>query len=160
MASRAINLLTIRMQQLYYRFDYEMKKAGLFYIITCTARTTKEQVALYAQGRQELEEVNELRNSAGMPPITNAENQRRVTWTLKSEHLIDLDDTDISNNLSRAFDIAMVGKGGKAHWDIKVSVNENDIPDYIEAGQIGEKVGLVWGGRWKSPDYPHFQQPK
>lgn len=159
MSSRAINMLTIRMQQLFYRFDYEMRKAGLFYIVTCTARTVKEQVALYAQGRQELDEVNTLRKIAGMPEITEVENHRKVTWTLKSEHLIDLDDTDINNNLSRAFDIAL-SKDGKVYWDIKVSVNDNDIPDYIEAGQIGEKVGLVWGGRWKSPDYPHFQQPK
>lgn len=69
----------------------------------------------------------------------------KVTWTKKSKH------TDRT-----AFDIALL-KGAKAHWDVKVSVNGNEVPDYIEAGEIGESVGLVWGGRWKSPDYVHFQ---
>jgi peptidoglycan LD-endopeptidase CwlK len=24
-------------------------------------------------------------------------------------------------------------------------------------GPIGERLGLAWAGRWKSPDFPHFQ---
>ena len=33
-----------------------------------------------------------------------------------------------------------------------------DSPLYLEAGPIGESVGLSWGGRWKSiKDYPHFE---
>jgi hypothetical protein len=42
-------------------------------------------------------------------------------------------------------------------WDTKIDVDADHIPDYEEAGKIGESVGLVWGGRWKIPDYPHFQ---
>lgn len=37
--------------------------------------------------------------------------------------------------------------------------------DYIDSndtglqwlGPIGERLGLAWGGKWSSPDYPHFQ---
>ena len=68
-----------------------------------------------------------------------------VTWTLKSRHL-----------LGEAFDIAIL-KDGKPVWDTKVDVNKDGIFDYLEAGQIGEEIGLVWGGRWAKPDYPHFQ---
>lgn len=30
-----------------------------------------------------------------------------------------------------------------------------------QAGEIGEKLGLEWGGRWKTlQDRPHFQRPR
>jgi|WetSurSiteA1Bulk_404760.scaffolds.fasta_scaffold02632_8 peptidoglycan LD-endopeptidase CwlK len=68
-----------------------------------------------------------------------------VTWTQHSRH-----------TQRDAFDIALLNKG-TAHWDTKEDLNENSIPDYTEAGLIGESVGLVWGGRWKNRDLPHFQ---
>ena len=70
-----------------------------------------------------------------------------VTWTHKSKHI-----------QGKAFDIVIL-KDGKAIWDLKVNVNKNDIPDYAEAGAIGERCGLEWGGSWtaKKKDYPHFQ---
>jgi peptidoglycan L-alanyl-D-glutamate endopeptidase CwlK len=77
-----------------------------------------------------------------------------VTWTLKSRHID-----------GEAFDIAILADG-QPTWDPKVSVNDNDDPDYLEAGQIGESIGLEWGGRFKDgkgrprPDAPHFQLPK
>ncbi|QZA80167.1 M15 family metallopeptidase [Deefgea piscis] len=27
-------------------------------------------------------------------------------------------------------------------------------------GPIGERHGLAWAGRWKTPDYPHFERKK
>ncbi len=68
-----------------------------------------------------------------------------VTWTTLSKH------TD-----RIAFDIC-INRDGAACWDVKVDVNKDGIPDYEEAGKIGESVGLTWGGRWKTPDRPHFQ---
>jgi len=159
MASRNIDDLVPEMQTLFYTFQNKMNIAGIAFIVTCTARNVKEQVALYAQGRQSLDEVNNLRAMAGLPSITEEENARKVTWTLQSKHLIDLDDGDPNNDKARAFDIAIL-KDKKATWDIKVDVNNDDIPDYQEAGQIGESVGLMWGGSWqKKPDYPHFELP-
>ena len=69
----------------------------------------------------------------------------KVTWTTLSRH------TDRA-----AFDI-VINRDGKPCWDVKVDLNDNEIPDYEEAGRIGENVGLTWGGRWKTPDRPHFQ---
>lgn len=77
-----------------------------------------------------------------------------VTWTLKSRHIA-----------GEAFDIAIL-KNGKPTWDTKISVNNNDIPDYEEAGRIGESLGLIWGGKFKNkkgeprPDYCHFELKK
>jgi peptidoglycan L-alanyl-D-glutamate endopeptidase CwlK len=69
-----------------------------------------------------------------------------VTWTHTSRH-----------TQRDAFDIAIL-KDGKPTWDVKVSVDGDDIPDYQEVGAIGKLVGLNWGGSWaKNKDYPHFQ---
>lgn len=69
-----------------------------------------------------------------------------VTWTLKSLHIDGL-----------AFDFVII-KDKKPCWDLKADVNDNDIPDYLEAGRIAEEVGLEWGGSWKkTKDYPHCQ---
>ena len=79
---------------------------------------------------------------------------KKVTWTLKSKHIDGL-----------AFDI-VICKAGIPQWDVKVDVDEDGIPDYTEAGQIGESIGLKWGGRWRdskgrpNPDFPHFELPE
>ncbi len=69
----------------------------------------------------------------------------KVTWTTLSQHTSRV-----------AFDI-VIARDGKPCWDIKVDVNGDHLPDYQQAGEIGESVGLTWGGRWKTPDRPHFQ---
>lgn len=71
---------------------------------------------------------------------------RKVTWTRHSKH------TD-----RMAFDIAVLNESNQPTWDTKADIDKDNIDDYLELGEIGEQVGLVWGGRWKSPDYPHFQ---
>jgi len=70
---------------------------------------------------------------------------RVVTWTRKSKHIE-----------GRAFDIAIL-KDGKPVWDLKADINDDHIPDYDQAGEIGESVGLRWGGRFKNPDRPHYE---
>lgn len=70
---------------------------------------------------------------------------RKVTWTLKSKHCE-----------RKAFDIVII-KNGKPLWDTNIDTNDNDLSDWFEAGKIGESVGLIWGGRFKNPDMPHFE---
>jgi len=156
MASRELKDLVPELETKAKQFLEECKRKGINVIITRTACNIKEQIALYAQGRQSLKETNELRRIAGLPPITEWENKRKVTWTLKSKHLVNYDDADKTNDKAKAFDFVIV-KDNKAVWDIKVDINKNQIPDYLEAGRIGESLGLKWGGRWKKPDYPHFE---
>lgn len=64
----------------------------------------------------------------------------KVTWTLKSRHLT-----------GRAIDIALF-QGKNVVWESK---------HYTRAGEIGEELGLIWGGRWKGgkTDKPHFELP-
>lgn len=146
---RDLKLLTPEAFAAHAEFAWKMAAAGLNYVVTSTLRTPEEQRALYAQGREPLAAVNALRKQVGWGPITAKENADEVTWTMNSRHLS-----------GRAFDIALIGADGKTpHWNEKISVNVNTVPDYLEAGIIGESVGLIWGGRWAKPDAPHFEVP-
>jgi hypothetical protein len=70
--------------------------------------------------------------------------------TLKSKHLV----SDIHSGFSLAFDIAPTEYLSLKAWNPKG-------PLWQELGKAGEKLGLEWGGRWKSfPDLPHFQLSK
>jgi hypothetical protein len=163
MASRNIQDLTPECQIKYSHFMKKMADAGHHYTVTCTARKVIEQVALFSQGRETLDHTNYLRRLAGMPMLDYVQNLKRVTWTLHSKHLINLDDSDPTNDKATAFDIACHNEFGEICWDVKVDVDHDHIPDYEEAGKIGESCGLTWGGRFKNkwgtlqPDYPHFQ---
>jgi len=61
-----------------------------------------------------------------------------VTWTRRSRHIG-----------GRAIDLTLFS-GKNPVWESK---------HYDRAGIIGEELGLVWGGRWKTPDKPHFELP-
>lgn len=148
---RDIKLLTPRIRLVLPQFMAKVTEAGLSIIITSTLRTVEEQKALYAQGRETLVTVNHYRKLAGMWAITAQENRRPVTWTMKSNHLAKED------GFAWAFDFACIGLDGKPHWNEKVSVDDDKIPDYLEVGEIGESFGLTWGGRWETPDYPHLE---
>lgn len=157
MSSRKIEDLVPELQTKYHAFAAAMAAAGIPFMVTCTARTVREHIALYAQGRRSNDMTNALRRDAGLSPISWTENCRKVTWTLQSKHLIDLDDGDPGNDKARAFDIAITRRRGEPCWNLKIDVNENEKPDYEEAGKIGESVGLRWGGRFRRPDYGHFE---
>jgi len=60
------------------------------------------------------------------------------------------------HNYGLAFDVAVLDRGTLS-WIDGVDVNDNDISDYEEIGNLGERLGLEWGGRWKFADMPHFQ---
>jgi len=51
------------------------------------------------------------------------------------------------HEFGRAFDICFLDSKGNAKWD----------GPWDEVGEIGEACGLEWGGRWKKPDKPHFE---
>jgi hypothetical protein len=160
-----INDLVPPARELYYAFEREMNKANVRFRVTCIKRTKEEQSALYAQHRQSTVAVNKLRVAAGLSPISDAENQRTVTWTLKSRHLPITKGSEFGKmfpeweDLCRAWDIVILKKDDKSvSWDLKVDVDEDGIPDYEEAAKIGEKLGLIVGARWRDkPDWPHYE---
>lgn len=59
-----------------------------------------------------------------------------LTNTLQSRHIQGL-----------AFDIAFAG----------YSLDNIHPKSWAEIGQVGEQLGLHWGGRWKLRDYVHFE---
>jgi len=128
-------------------------KLGRDIIVTCTAREKAEQVALYAQGRESLAQVNALRKAVYLPPIGEEQNKHCVTWTLDSRHIPETPGGQVT-----ALDVAII-KNGAATWDIKADVNHDHIPDYEEVAKAAELCGLESGARWKKPDYPHIQMP-
>lgn len=143
--SRKPEDLSPEMQILYEKFRVAMEAAGQRFILTCTYRSQQEQDALYAQGRTDIQSVNDLRQRAGLPPIKPHENSK-VTWTRKSNH-----------TQRTAFDIAMLDKNHKLIWKVIA---------YKPAGEIGKQIGLAWGGDFRDkngrpiPDYPHFEMKK
>ncbi len=132
MSSRKITDLHPNLQPKCLAFLGLCAEAGIPVMLTCTYRSQAEQDALYAQGR--------------------TKPGRKVTWTRSSRHSFTLD----GKPASKAFDIAVLSDG-KPTWDLKADVNKDNQSDYITIGVIGRKLGLEWGGGWKTPDYPHFQ---
>jgi peptidoglycan L-alanyl-D-glutamate endopeptidase CwlK len=126
------------------------EKLGLRIIFTQTLRTNDEQIALFAQGRQSLGNVNGLRQIAGMPPITEKENHRVTNAR---------DASSSFHGYGMAFDIAITDSTGKKIiWNDKSDWNEDGVSDWIQVGKLGEELGLEWGGNFSSiSDPPHFQ---
>lgn len=65
---------------------------------------------------------------------------KKVTWTLNSRH-----------TGRRAWDICQTIKGRE--YD-----NSNGFFD--KCGAVAKKLGIIWGGTWKTPDRPHFEVSK
>lgn len=81
-------------------------------------------------------------------PEEHAENLRKgVSWTTRSKHLDGF-----------AIDIAPYEQYALHEAD-KLNWNAND-PVWKKLGEIGESIGLVWGGRWKQKDLGHFEMAK
>lgn len=100
---------------------------GIPIVVTQTLRTPEEQDYLYSLGRTRPGKV-----------VTNA----RGGYSY--------------HNYGLAFDIALLN-GSHYCYDTKISVNDIEIPDFLEVGNLGEFLGLEWGGKWKFVDIPHFQ---
>lgn len=53
-----------------------------------------------------------------------------------------------------AFDVALVDPStGSPHWP----TDPDGLARWTRVGELGEALGLVWGGRWSPPDWPHYQ---
>lgn len=115
-----------------------LKAHDLGYIIVETYRSKLVQEAYYAQGREPLSRVNELRKLAGLWEISAAENAKKITWTMRSKHL-----------QGYAIDLAPM-RDGRILWQAPFELWER-------YGTYGELAGLSWGGRWEERDLPHYE---
>lgn len=136
-----------------------MDELGIEIFATSVDRDYREQYAYWCQGRESLQTTNAARKIAGMQPISMDENQRKITWTLNSMHLVNPDDERLDNDKSRAIDFAIMYKERYVS-SIKADVNEDNIPDYLQVAMIAEEIGFKSGRHFKNPDYPHLELPK
>jgi hypothetical protein len=118
--------------------------------ITCVHRDPAEQRALYAQGREALDIVNSLRRASGLPPITTEANSRKVTWTLRSKHMA---------MPARAIDVVPMTEEADFTGVLKAHVDFNDLTRFKPLVSLAKQFGLVSGGSWTPPDWPHLELP-
>lgn len=119
------------------------KDQGIEIVVVCTARSEAEQKALYAQGRQSVFFVNDLRHTAGLGPLRETQNKNKVTWTLDSKHII-----GSKRQLSEAVDFAIL-KNGKIDW--------YDDASYKIVADIAVELGLTAGYYFKTKDSGHLE---
>lgn len=80
-------------------------------------------------------------------PEEQTENLARgVSWTAKSKHL-----PQEPEGKAKAIDLAPAAVLTMKHW-------APSHPDWLRLGEIGERLGMTWGGRWtRTPDSCHFE---
>lgn len=104
-----------------------------------TLRDLTTQMAYFVRGRMDVKYVKQFYAAAGLYDIGDVEARTVCTNTLRSNHMS-----------GRAADFVPV-RNGALWWTAPQAVWEC-------MGEIGEKHGLKWGGRWKDlPDSPHFE---
>lgn len=130
--ARDITKLHPRLQQIIPELIAACKEQGISIKIGECVRTVAEQNALYAQGR----------TTAGSI-VTNAKGTSYSSmhqWGVAFDFYLDMD---------------IDGDGKKSD-----DAFNNATKMFQKVGAIGKKLGLEWGGDWKSPvDMPHFQLP-
>jgi len=160
--SRDITKATPTIQKFWNELQSTVKKElNLDIFLVDVDRDWKVQRAYYAQGRDSLLIVNKLRKDVGLPSITVEQNKKKVTWTMNSKHIVNLDDNNENNDLSRAIDIGLKNYDGKYIGDAGADINKDNKKDYEQVGLIGERIGngkIKWGGRFKYSDMPHFEE--
>jgi hypothetical protein len=131
-----------------WTLKHALEAANEPHVITSTRRSDSEQIALHAQGRKKLEEVNALRGKAHMGPITDNENSYTVTncdgVTTKSPH-----------QAGRAIDIVPL----VPHIDVSGRTTMRPTWNYIKyaeeykrIGAIARGLGWVCGQDWPPVD--------
>ena len=129
---RNVSQLHPELQKKVVKLQKECLKAGIKIKIGECFRTVAEQNALYAKGR-----------TAPGSIVTNAKGNSYSSmhqWGVAFDFFLDID----------------IDKDGKTSDD----AFNNATKLFNKVGAIGKKLGLEWGGDWKSiKDLPHFQLP-
>ncbi len=161
--NKDIKLCVLRLQAVwaYTVAQYAaMYPEGPRLVLVETFRSAAVQTAYYAQGRQSLAKVNELRKAAGLYLIDAAENKRKITFKPAGgsmhEKMIN------GEPASKAFDIGFIKTvDGKPVMDWSEK-NYKRVEQIIRA----KFPEVTWGGDWdrdgrtddeKFVDLPHFQ---
>lgn len=106
-------------------------------------RSNALQTALYAQGREPLAKVNELRHNAGTYPISEIDNKHTVTNAPAGAS---------PHNYYNAIDIACMKDGSKKDIDWNNFNFWNLVENEVKINPL-----LYWGGWFKFVDKPHIE---
>lgn len=140
MASRKLSDLHQPVYERAMRFLVELERQGIDVLVYCTYRSSDEQAALYAQGREDLPMVNALRKAVKLAPIAPEAN-RIVTRAKPGQSM---------HEYRCAIDLVPI-ESGKPIWDSNHAL-------WKRIGMIGKWAGLEWAGDWQTfTEYPHFQ---
>ena len=131
--------------------EFAARRAPQFLRITRVWGSQLVQDALWAQGRTVLGMVNTLRRNVGLPPLTEEQNRKAVTWTRQSMH---------TRKPSLAVDFVVCVDPDGPEGPLKPTITYEDEEAYLALGVIAESHGLVWGGRFPKYDGAHVQLPK
>jgi len=148
MTQRSYRMLAEIDSKAYVVFEGFLKRLDIelgddMYIVFEGRRKPAVQEAYYAQGREPLEKVNALRQSAGLCLLRSEKDNYKISWTLKSKHIDGL-----------AMDVLPVDGAGNPTWDLahyrKTFQNIRDC---------GFAAGLICGADWPPPhmDWPHYE---
>ena len=85
-----------------------------------------------------------------VPPITAGENGHKVTWTLRSNH---------TAMPAKAIDVVPAIEQPDVSGVLKVHVDFNDLGRFRPLVVLAQQFGLVSGGSWVPPDWPHLELP-
>lgn len=113
-------------------------------LITEGCRSNAIQTAYYAQGRESLDKVNELRKKAGLPALTDTKQNVIITGAKAGQS---------AHNYCAAADVYAAKNG-------KLITDKNALNQYyaIVKELIAKQDEVVWGGNWtQGNDPPHFE---
>ncbi len=117
----------------------ELERLGIKYYINETLRKKSVQGCYWLQGRVDLDVVNLFRSDVGLWPLSQSENSRTITQTIRSKHLD-----------GKAIDVVPM-KDNSPWWNAP-------IEEYQKIADVMKKYGFEWGGDWKEfKDSPHYQ---
>jgi len=123
------------------------RDAGITLLVYCTRRTEKDQALEYAKGRR-FDQLPDAVAGLIKDEIQAWEDEGHVSGP--GNVVTQRYGPDCPHVQGIAFD-CVPEVNGKAVW--------GDGNLWQNIGELGETVGLEWGGRWtKFPDRPHFQR--
>jgi len=161
---REITDLVLPAREHFMAAKKECKDEGLVILETCIMRSHLEHLALYAQGRRPYNEICRLRSAAGLWLIDVLTANKKITWTFPTKHIPEYCFPKNHKYYGRVLAVDYCIKHHadarpRQNWNIKLTINEDEIKDYDRAGQIFEKYGFKWGGRFEIPDRLHIEWP-
>jgi peptidoglycan LD-endopeptidase CwlK len=113
-----------------------------------TARPAAVQRAYYAQGRQPLATINQLRHQAGLAPIGPVEAKQVITKAQPGQSAHGFQP-------SRAFDVQLVKPDGSIDWN---EAEYAKFAGYVKLAATMLGVAISQGAYWpKFKDYPHTE---